>query len=60
MNKQTIITAFPTFRRLLVAFLLALIVMTGQAQEAIWSSIVMGYANAPIVKVNRVDDCWSR
>ena len=30
--KQTIITAFPTFRRLPVAFLLTLIVMTGQGQ----------------------------
>ena len=32
MNKKTIITAFPTFRRLPVAFLLALVAMTGQAQ----------------------------
>ena len=33
MNKQTIITLFPTFRRLPVAFLLVLVAMTGQAQE---------------------------
>ena len=43
MNKKTIITA-----------LLALVWVAGQAQEAIWSDVVMGYANAPIIKVNRV------
>jgi len=32
MNKQTIITAFPTFRRLPVAFLLVLVSMMGQGQ----------------------------
>ena len=43
MNKKTIITA-----------LLALVWVAGQAQEAIWSDVVMGYANVPIIKVNRV------
>ena len=43
MNKKTIITA-----------LLALVALAVQAQEAIWSDVVMGYANAPIIKVNRV------
>jgi len=32
MNKKTIITTFPTFRRLPVAFLLAFVAMAGQAQ----------------------------
>ena len=41
--KSTIITA-----------LLALVALTSQAQEVIWNDIVMGYANAPIIKVNRV------
>ena len=43
MNKKTIITV-----------LLALVAIVGHAQEAIWSDVVMGYANAPIIKVNRV------
>ena len=43
MNKKTIITV-----------LLALAAIVGHAQEAIWSDVVMGYANAPIIKVNRV------
>ena len=43
MNKKTIITV-----------LLALITMIGQAQETIWSEVVMGYANVPVIKVNRV------
>ena len=33
MNKKTIITLFPTFRRLPVAFLLALVAVAGQGQE---------------------------
>ena len=41
--KSTIITA-----------LLALVALTSQAQEVIWNDIVMGYANAPFIKVNRV------
>ena len=36
MNKKTIITAFPTFRRLPVAFLLALVALAGQGQTFIW------------------------
>ncbi len=43
MNKKLIITV------LLVRVALAL-----HAQEAIWSDVIMGYANAPIIKVNRV------
>lgn len=43
MNKKTIITA-----------LLALVALAAQGQEAVWSDVVMGYANAPIIKVNRV------
>lgn len=43
MNRKTIITAF-----------FALITLGVHAQEAIWSDVVMGYANAPIIKVNRV------
>ena len=35
MNKIAIITLFPTFRRLPVAFLLALVTLTGQAQTFI-------------------------
>ena len=42
-NKKIIITAF-----------FALVALAVHAQEAIWSDVVMGYANAPIIKVNRV------
>ncbi len=44
MNKKLIITA-----------LLALVAMAVQAQEAIWKDVVMGYANVPVIKVNRVE-----
>ena len=43
MNKKNIITA-----------LFALVALAVHAQEAIWNNVVMGYANAPIIKVNRV------
>lgn len=43
MNKKTIITA-----------LLTLVALAGQAQTKVWDNIVMGYANAPIINVNRV------
>ena len=43
MNKKTIITA-----------LLTLAALTVQAQTKVWDNIVMGYANAPIINVNRV------
>ena len=43
MNKKTIITA-----------LLALVTLTALGQENIWNNVIMGYANAPIIKVNRV------
>ena len=43
MKQKSIITA-----------LLAIIAMMAQAQETIWNNVVMGYANAPIIKVNRV------
>ena len=42
-NKKIIITAF-----------FALVALAVHAQEAIWSDVVMGYANAPIIKVDRV------
>jgi len=34
--------------------MIALIATTGQAQTKVWDNIVMGYANAPIINVNRV------
>ena len=43
MNKKTIITA-----------LLALVTLTALGQEIIWNNVIMGYANVPIIKVNRV------
>ena len=43
MNKKTIITA-----------LLALVTLTALGQENIWNNVIMGYANVPIIKVNRV------
>lgn len=43
MNKETILT-----------IMLALVALAGQAQETVWNDVVMGYANAPIIKVNRV------
>ena len=43
MNKKTIITA-----------LLALVTLTALGQENIWNNVIMGYANAPIIKVSRV------
>lgn len=43
MNKKTIIT-----------ILLAVAALTVQAQTKVWDNIVMGYANAPIINVNRV------
>ena len=43
MNKKIIITA-----------LLALVTLTALGQEIIWNNIIMGYANVPIIKVNRV------
>mgnify|MGYP006988863076 CR=1 FL=1 len=43
MNKQTIIAA-----------LLTLIAIACHGQETIWNDVVMGYANAPIINVNRV------
>ena len=45
MNKKTIIT-----------MLFALVALMGQGQKVIWNDVVMGYANAPIIKVNRVDE----
>ncbi|MBR5083588.1 MAG: TlpA family protein disulfide reductase [Prevotella sp.] len=45
MNKKTIITAFPTFRRLPVAFLLALVTLAGQGQE----TKVQEHVFAPVV-----------
>ena len=38
----------------IIITLLALVALTSQAQEVIWNDVVMGYANAPIIKVNRV------
>lgn len=43
MNKKIIITA-----------LLALVTLTALGQEIIWNNVIMGYANVPIIKVNRV------
>ena len=43
MNKKIIITA-----------LLALVTLTALGQENIWNNVIMGYANAPIIKVSRV------
>lgn len=43
MNKKIIITA-----------LLALVTLTALGQENIWNNVIMGYANVPIIKVNRV------
>ena len=45
MNKKTIITAFLTFRRLPVAFLLALVTLAGQGQE----TKVQEHVFAPVV-----------
>ena len=45
MNKKTIITTFPTFRRLPVAFLLALVTLAGQGQE----TKVQEHVFAPVV-----------
>ena len=47
MNKKTIITAFPTFRRLPVAFLLALVTLTGQAKtyKTIKAPVAMACVN---------------
>ena len=41
-------------KKIILSALLALIALTSQAQEVIWNDVVMGYANAPIIKVNRV------
>ena len=41
-------------KKIILPALLALIALTSQAQEIIWNDIVMGYANVPIIKVNRV------
>ena len=40
MNKQTITTAFPTFRRLPVAFLLALVALAGQGQTKVTGHVI--------------------
>ena len=47
MNKQTIITAFPTFGRLPVAFLLALVALAGQAKtyKTIKTPVAMACVN---------------
>ena len=41
-------------KKLLSVIMLALVALTSQAQTKVWDNIVMGYANAPIIKVNRV------
>ena len=41
------------FKNIIIA-MIALIATTGQAQTKVWDNIVMGYANAPIINVNRV------
>ena len=41
-------------KKIILSAFLALIALTSQAQEIIWNDIVMGYANVPIIKVNRV------
>ena len=41
------------FKTIIIA-MIALIATTGQAQTKVWDNIVMGYANAPIINVNRV------
>ena len=38
----------------IITILLAVAVLTVQAQTKVWDNIVMGYANAPIINVNRV------
>ena len=43
-----------SLQRTIITALFALVALAVQAQEAIWSDVVMGYANAPIIKVNRV------
>ena len=53
MNKKTIITAFPTFRRLPVAFLLALVAMAGQAQNQV---SIQGIAQPEVKTVYVFDD----
>jgi hypothetical protein len=41
------------FKTIIIA-MIALIATTVQAQTKVWDNIVMGYANAPIINVNRV------
>ena len=38
----------------IITILLAVAALTAQAQTKVWDNIVMGYANAPIINVNRV------
>ena len=38
----------------IITILLAVTALTVQAQTKVWDNIVMGYANAPIINVNRV------
>ena len=38
----------------IITILLAVAALTVQAQTKVWDNIVMGYANAPIINVNRV------
>ena len=38
----------------IITILLAVAALTVQAQTIVWDNIVMGYANAPIINVNRV------
>ena len=53
LNKNARLCRF-ALRRTIITVLLSLITMIGQAQEAIWNDVVMGYANASVIKVNRV------
>ena len=42
------------FKNIIITILLAVPALTVQAQTKVWDNIVMGYANAPIINVNRV------
>ena len=44
-------------KKTIITILLALVTVAGWAQkngETIWNDVVMGYANVPVIKVNRV------
>ena len=53
MNKNVRLCRF-AMQKTIITALLVFVALAVQAQEAIWNDVVMGYANAPIIKVNRV------